>query len=97
MQEGGAEEEQANQDGGEGGDENCSGANIFADLGERIFIWAGEVYDGFDGGVEEFGSEDQRGSQDNDSPVTRGDMQPQANDKNCCGNGAVDPCVTLGS
>ena len=58
-------------------------------------VWAGEINHGFDGGVEKFGRENQRRRQDDDSPVTRGELQPQANDENCCGNEAMDPSVAL--
>ena len=60
-------------------------------------VWAGEVYDGLNGGVEEFGSENQCSGQDDDGPITRGDLKPQANDKNRCGNAAMNPRVALGS
>ena len=58
-------------------------------------VWAGEIDHGFDGGVEKFGREYQRSGQNNDGPVTRGELQPQANDKNRCGNEAMNPRVAL--
>ena len=64
MPEGRAEKQQANDDGGKGRDEDCGGANVFADLCKGVMIWADEIHHGFDGGVEEFGSEHQRSSQD---------------------------------
>ena len=58
-------------------------------------VWAGEIDHGFDGGVEKFGREYQRSGQDDDSPVTQGELQPQAHNENRCGNEAMDPCVAL--
>ena len=58
-------------------------------------IWAGEVYYGFDGGIEKFSREYQRSGQDDNGPITRGNLQPQANDEDRRCNGAVYPRIAL--
>ena len=42
-----------------------------------MFLIAGQVYHGFQGGVQEFGDPDQGNGQQDDCPILHGDAQPE--------------------
>ena len=53
----------------QGGDKHCARAYILAHFRQRMMHRACQIHNGFDGGVDELGSEYHRNGQHNDSPI----------------------------
>jgi len=78
-----------------GRDQHRGRAHILADLRQRMCVRADQIHNSFDGCIDEFGSEHQRGGQHDHRPIARRQAEPKANDQYDGRDGTVDPDVAL--
>lgn len=90
-----SEDEQADEDGRHRGGEDSRRAYVFAHFGKRVNLRSGEVYHGFERGVEKLGCPHQSHRQDKDRPFYPVQSQPYAERDDAYGRRRVNPGIGL--
>lgn len=93
----GQENDESGCSGGEGEDEDRGGGEVFGFADEGVVIGRDAIGEVFEGGIEEFGGEDEGDGEGESDPFGGGDAEEEAEREGGGGGEAVDTEVELGA